>query len=285
MSKCYVCPRQCGVDREKGVGFCRSGSLATVSKTMLHMWEEPPISFKHGSGAVFFSGCPLHCIYCQNNDISFSGEAGKQYSANELAVLFKNLEQSGAENINLVTPTHFVPQIINALEIYKPNIPIVYNSSGYETVETIRSLEKYVDVFLMDFKYSDSALAKKYSSAPDYPEVCKNAIKECLNMRPRIVLKDGKMLRGVIIRHLLLPFCTQNAIGVCDWVGKYAKNAYFSFMSQYTPCIPGLPDQLNRRVTKREYQKVLDYIIESGIENVFVQEFSSASEKYIPKFK
>ncbi|MBQ7288328.1 MAG: radical SAM protein [Clostridia bacterium] len=281
---CSLCPRHCATDRSSKPGFCRAGTQAVVAKIMMHRWEEPCISFKNGSGTIFFSGCSLQCVFCQNREISRGTQIGETYSAEQLADAFKNLEAQGAENINLVTPTHFVPTILNALNLYRPSIPIVYNSSGYETIETLRQLELYIDIYLMDFKYADAFLAQSYSNAADYPEIASAAILECLRQKPVPVLKNGKMLSGVIIRHLLLPMATKNAIQVTDWVAANARNAYFSLMSQFTPCGEHLPKNLQRKVTRREYEKVTNHIFELNLKNVYFQDFRSASTTYIPDF-
>ncbi len=281
---CNLCPHKCEVNRNTNVGFCKAGAQAVVAKTMLHHWEEPCISCKNGSGTIFFSGCSLRCVYCQNQLISRGTNVGKVYSSLELSELFKELEDAGADNINLVTPTHFVPSIIGALDYYKPKIPIVYNSSGYENIETLRLLEPYVDIYLIDFKYCDPVLAKNYSNAENYPEVAKNAISECLRQKPTPIMSGNKMLSGVIIRHLLLPQGTNNAIHIANWVADNARNSYFSLMSQYIPCGDDLPKSLQRKITKREYNKVVNHILDLGIKNVFLQDFESADKCYIPDF-
>lgn len=283
-NKCNLCPRNCAANRYSTFGYCGAGTQPIVAKTMLHAWEEPCISYRNGSGAVFFSGCNLRCIYCQNQAISRNAKVGKSYSASELAELFHSLEEKGAENINLVTPTHFVPAIIDALNIYRPSIPIVYNSSGYETINLLRQLEPYIDIYLMDYKYADPYLAEQYSHARDYPKVAECAIAECLRQKPEPLIEDGKMFSGVIIRHLLLPMATRNAIKVTDWIAANARNAYFSFMCQYTPCGSSLPKPLQRRVTQREYEKVIDHIIELDLKNVYLQDYDSASTEFIPDF-
>lgn len=282
---CYLCPRSCAVNRIDQLGYCGAKNKAVVAKIMLHPWEEPCISCGNGSGAVFFSGCALRCVYCQNQAISRNTQNGKIYSPAALAQVFRQLEACGADNINLVTPTHFVPIIIAALDLYKPSLPIIYNSSGYESVKTLRLLEKYIDIYLMDFKYADAQLAKAYSQAENYPQVAKNAILECLRQKPAAVLSGQKMLSGVIIRHLLLPQATKNAMAICDWVSEHAPQAYFSFMCQYTPCGTELPKALQRKVTRREYDKVTAYILQLGLKNVFFQEFDSANNRYIPNFR
>ncbi len=282
--KCNLCPRKCNVLRDNLKGFCKMPLLPKVARAALHLWEEPIISGNKGSGTVFFSGCSLRCIYCQNYEVS-RGDIGKEISVSRLAEIFKELEEQGAHNINLVSPTHYVHAIIEALKIYRPKIPIVYNSSGYESAETLKLLEDYVDIYLIDFKYTDSAKAKEYSLAPDYPEVVKSAISECYRQKSECVIKDGIMQKGVIVRHLVLPQNTKTAIEVFDWVREKTPNAYFSLMSQYLPFGKALDHKvLGRKITRREYEKVVDYICEFDFPNVFIQERESSSEKFIPLF-
>ena len=282
--KCNLCPRKCNVLRDNLKGFCKMPLLPKVARADLHLWEEPIISGDKGSGTVFFSGCSLRCIYCQNYEVS-RGNIGKEITVSRLAEIFKELEEQGAHNINLVSPTHYVHAIIEALKIYRPKIPIVYNSSGYESTQTLKLLEDYVDIYLIDFKYTDSAKAKEYSLAPDYPEVVKSAISECYRQKPECVIKDGIMQKGVIIRHLVLPQNTKTAIEVFDWVREKTPNAYFSLMSQYLPFGDALNHKvLGRKITRREYEKVVNYICEFNFPNVFIQERESSSEKFIPLF-
>ena len=255
-----------------------------VARADLHFWEEPCISGKNGSGTVFFSGCNLNCAFCQNYGVSHGG-TGKCVSVEELADIFKELEQRGAENINLVTPSHYVYEIIKALDIYRPSIPVVYNSGGYDSAENIAALKGYVDIFLMDFKYLSAERAKRYSGAENYPSVAAAAVKSAYSLQPECGFKNGIMQRGVIVRHLLLPLGTRDAINVFDWVRLNTPGAYFSIMSQYTPFgkIEHLPE-INRKVTAREYNKVLSYICGTDFENVYIQERSSSDTKYIPPF-
>lgn len=284
---CNLCPRRCNTNRtetENLKGFCKMPLRPKVARADLHFWEEPSISGKNGSGTVFFSGCSLSCVYCQNFDISHKCQ-GKEISVEELADIFKQLENRGAHNINLVTPTHYVLSIKKALEIYKPKIPVVYNSSGYERVEALKSLEGLVDIFLLDLKYLSPDRAQRYSGAFDYPEYAKKAILEACRQSPKCEFKDGIMQKGVIIRHLLLPQGTKEAMAVFDWVRENTPDAYFSIMSQYTPC--GNAEnykEINRKVTKREYNKVLEYICSFDFPNVYIQEQTSADKKYIPDF-
>ena len=282
--KCNLCPRKCNVLRDNLKGFCKMPLLPKVARAALHLWEEPIISGNKGSGTVFFSGCSLRCIYCQNYEVS-RGNIGKEITVSRLAEIFKELEEQGAHNINLVSPTHYVHAIIEALKIYRPKIPIVYNSSGYESTQTLKLLEDYVDIYLIDFKYTDSAKAKEYSLAPDYPEVVKSAISECYRQKSECVIKDGILQKGVIVRHLVLPQNTKTAMEVFDWVRENAPQVYFSLMSQYLPFYKALDHKiLNRKITNREYKKVVDYICSFDFPNVFIQERESSNEKFIPSF-
>ena len=258
--------------------------LPKVARADLHFWEEPCISGDKGSGTVFFSGCSLSCVYCQNSEISRDGK-GEVISYERLAEIFKTLEKRGAHNINLVSPTHYVPAIKKALDIYKPKIPIVYNSGGYDSVETLKSLEGYIDIFLMDFKYLSPEMAMLYSKAANYPEIAKSAILEAYRQQENCFIEDGIMKKGVIIRHLLLPQGTKEAMAVYDWVRENTPNVYFSLMSQYLPLGDALNmPPINRKVTTREYEKVLDYISEFNTERIFIQEKSSADKEFIPEF-
>lgn len=285
--KCNLCPRQCNAVRteEKNEnGFCRMPLLPKVARAALHFWEEPCISGKNGSGTVFFSGCSLGCVYCQNEEISHGGE-GKTVTYNRLAEIFRELEAQGAHNINLVTPTHYIPAIINAFEIYRPRIPVVYNGGGYESVEALRLIEPYIDVFLLDFKYFSRDRALLYSGATDYPEIAKQAISFAYSKKEKPSYRDGIMTSGLIIRHLLLPQGTKDAMAVFDWVRVNTPGATFSLMSQYIPCgrAENMPP-INRKITKREYEKVVQYMAQTDFENVFFQERESADIQYIPSF-
>ena len=284
---CNLCPRRCNALRDEHQnigGVCAMPDTPVVARAALHFWEEPCISGTGGSGTVFFSGCPLHCVFCQNSDISAENR-GKAITVNQLADIFKRLENEGAHNINLVTPTHFVDSIIAALDIYKPSIPVVYNSSGYENVETLKRLQGYVDIYFIDFKYSDPDKARLYSHAADYPEVAKAALLEAYRQQSECVFCDGIMQKGVIVRHLLMPGATRDAIAVFDFVRQNTSNAYFSIMSQYLPLYKAkdMP-VINRKVTPREYNKVIDYISDSGFENCYIQERTSADKNFIPDF-
>lgn len=258
--------------------------LPKVARAALHFWEEPCISGKNGSGTVFFSGCNLNCVFCQNYNVSHN-DYGKIISYNRLADIFKELEEKGAHNINLLTPTHFVTAIIEALNIYRPNIPIVYNSSGYDCKETIKALKDYVDIYLMDFKYITNTRSEKYSSAENYPKYAVESILQAYENQPQCLFNDEIMEKGVIIRHLILPQGTNEAIKIFDWVRENTPQAYFSIMSQYTPygAVEDYPE-INRKITKREYEKVLNYILEKDFKNVYAQERTSSKEEYIPPF-
>lgn len=290
--KCTLCPRMCGADRAAGErGFCKMGSTVTAARAGLHYWEEPCISGTAGSGAVFFSGCVMRCVYCQNYGIS-SENMGKEITTQRLCEIFLELQSQGAHNINLVNPTHFVPQIIEALDNARAkglSIPVVYNSGGYERVETLRELSGYVDIYLPDVKYFSEETALKLSSAPHYFETAMAAVEEMVRQTGApIIGEDGIMLRGTIVRHLVLPGQYKDSIEIIRRVGeRFGKNVLFSLMSQYTPfgrvkTDPAL-SRLNRRITTFEYRKALDAVIDAGLEG-FMQEKSSAKEEYTPDF-
>lgn len=288
---CKLCPRECNIDRIAGeTGYCGESNTLRIARAALHMWEEPCISGDTGSGTVFFSGCSLRCVFCQNNSIA-GGAIGKAVSTNRLAEIFLELQQKGACNINLVTATHFVPQIIPAIQSAKSNglsIPIVYNCGGYEKVETLRMLDGLVDIYLPDLKYHSPHLSARYSNAPDYFEKASLAISEMFRQVGRPVFDDatGLMQRGVIVRHLLLPKRLADSKKLLAYLYETYKNDIFvSIMSQYTPMgiFPDMPE-LNRRVFKKEYDALVDYCISLGIENGFIQEGDVASESFIPPF-
>lgn len=292
-ASCNLCPRECGVDRTNGQkGFCLEDDVIYVARAALHMWEEPCISGGNGSGAVFFSGCNLRCIYCQNYEIA-SGRRGKPISVRRLAEIMLELQEKKAANINLVTPDHYVMQAAEAVLLSKAEgltIPIVYNCSGYAKKEVIRNLSGIVDVFLTDFKYMDCELAAKYSSAPDYPEMAKAALEEMVYITPDLIFdEDGMMLKGVIVRHLLLPGHKRNAKDVIRYVYEtYGDSVYLSLMNQYTPmsgieCRAETPE-LCRKVTQREYDAVVDYAIGLGVKNAYIQEGETAKESFVPEF-
>lgn len=288
MSVCNICPRKCNAERplaENGEGFCGLGEAPKIARAALHFWEEPPISGENGSGTVFFSGCNLGCIFCQNKKIS-RGRFGKTVTPERLKEIYNELIEKGAHNINLVTPTHFANAVLESLEP-KLSVPVVYNCGGYESVETLKKFEGKIQIYLPDMKYADNALAKKYSAAPDYFETAKKAIAEMYRQTGKYEIgDDGIMKKGVIIRHLILPGQLENTKRVIDWV----KNTFapgevlFSLMSQFTPVEGCNKDELYRRLTKDEYDEIADYLFESGIEDGFMQELSSAKEEYIPPF-
>ena len=315
MRSCMLCPRKCGVDRTQGEkGVCGQTDELRVARAALHMWEEPCISGSRGSGAVFFSGCALHCVFCQNHAIA-DGAAGKSITVNRLAEIFLELQAQGANNINLVTAGHFTPQVMKALDLAKRQgltLPVIYNTSAYEEAETIRSLEGYVDVYLPDLKYVGPVLSRKYSHASNYFEKAQAAIAEMVRQtgEMKFVLEmetagsrkatmgvaeyqrrseHGEsllMTRGVIVRHLLLPGCTEDSKRVLDYLlDTYGDRIFISIMNQYTPLphVAAYPE-LNRRVTDREYNAVIDYALDRGLENGFIQEGETAEESFIPEF-
>ena len=291
--KCDLCPRKCLVDRKKGEkGICGQTENLKVARAALHFWEEPCISGDAGSGAVFFSGCPLHCVFCQNENIA-NGTVGKEISLERLVDIFLELQEKGANYINLVTPGHFVPQIVKALDQAKKEgltLPVVYNTSSYETVDTIKMLEGYVDIYLPDFKYMSPVLSKKYSHAPDYAEVAKAAIAEMVRQTGKAVFvngdEDNLILRGTIVRHLTLPGCMEDSMQILKYLHEtYGDTIYISIMNQFTPLsnLEKYPE-LNRRITDEEYEALVDYAIDIGIENGFIQEGDTAEESFIPAF-
>ncbi len=262
------------------------GADAVVARAALHFWEEPCISGTRGSGAVFFTGCPLGCVYCQNYSISAEKAVGKRVSPQELSEIFRHLEEQGAHNINLVTPTHFVPAILEALSIRKPSVPIVYNCGGYETVETLKLLEGIVDIYLPDFKYIDPTLGEALSDAPDYPETAKAAILEMFRQTgPAVSDEAGLLQRGTVVRHLILPGHTKNSVAVLEWLAEnLPEGVPVSLMAQYVPCGKAAEHPpLDRRITKREYEKVQSRLFELGLDG-YIQERTSARSEYIPPF-
>lgn len=282
---CNICPRKCNVDRTTTLGFCKTGTNSKISKVMLHHFEEPPISNGNGSGAIFFSSCTLKCVYCQNFNISTCSE-GKEVSTETLASLFEQLESAGANNINLVTPTHYTEQIIEALKIYKPKIPIVWNTSGYESADTIKLIKDYVDIYLTDLKYFSSDLSKKLSLAPNYFEACSNAILEMRKNQPEDVFENGLMKKGIIIRHLCLPNQTKDSEKIIDWIYENLGNkTYLSLMSQYVPMgnAERFPE-INRKIKPVEYKILVNKLNKLEFKNVFLQDFSSASTEFTPDF-
>lgn len=290
MRSCTLCPRMCRVDRTAGEkGFCGMGVAVQGARAALHMWEEPCISGKKGSGAIFFSGCTLKCVFCQNREIA-EGKYGKEISSQRLTEIFLELQGNGAANINLVTAGHFVVPVKEALLRAKEQglaIPVIYNSGGYERVETLRFLEPVVDVWMPDFKYMDGRLAREYSKAEDYPQTAKKALEEMVRQAGECRFdKEGYIQKGVIVRHLILPGHTRDSMEILSYLHKtYGEHIYISVMNQYTP-LPQVKDlePLNRKVTRREYRRVLDFALELGIEQGYFQEGETAKESFIPLF-
>ena len=280
---CKLCPRECGIDRTAGeMGYCRCPDTAMVAKTMLHKWEEPALAGNGGSGAIFFGGCTLGCKYCQNRAIS-GGPVGKPMNSSQLRKVMEDLIAQGAENIDLVTPTQYLPTIRPALSP-KLTVPVVYNCGGYEKVETIASLNGFVDIYLPDMKYADNRLAKALSGCGDYFQVAAKAIKEMVSQVGPAVWNGDKVVRGVIIRHLILPGFVDNSLKVLDWIGEtFAPGEVLvSLMRQYTP-MPGLPAPLNRPITEEEYDSVLSWMFLNDLEG-FTQEETASDTAFIPDF-
>lgn len=287
---CLLCPRKCGINRRTGqTGVCGVSSEIKVARAALHYWEEPCISGKRGSGAVFFSGCSLHCVFCQNREIS-DGKAGKLISKERLSDIFMELADKGANNINLVTPGQYIPDIVWAVNDAKSRgmkLPIIYNTSGYENVTELKLLEGIVDVYLPDFKYMDSTLSARYSRAKDYPSVAKQALSEMVRQQPDVVIDDatGLIQKGVIVRQLLLPGHVNDAKAVLKYLyDTYHDHVYISMMSQFTPIALNDYPEINRTVTRREYERLVDYAIKIGITNAFIQEGNVAKDSFIPAF-
>ena len=286
-TSCSLCGRSCGVNRLIGeCGYCRSSDKIELARAALHHWEEPVISGERGSGTIFFTGCSLGCIYCQNRAISRKS-VGKEVSLTRLSEIMIELENQGAHNINLVTPTHYAPSIIKSVEMARKNnlsVPIVYNTSSYDSAQTIDLLKETVDIYLADFKYWMSGTSLKYSMAADYPTVAKSAIEKMVLQKGSAVIENGLMKSGVIVRILLLPGHLAEAKLITSYLAsEYGNDIYVSLMSQYTP-LGDLPVPLNRRVTASEYDLLCDYAVKKGLKNVFIQEGTSASESFIPEF-
>lgn len=288
IKNCMLCPRECGVTRSSrsGPGFCGMGADAAVARAALHFWEEPCISGTKGSGAVFFTGCSLGCVFCQNYEISAERKTGKILTPRALSDVFRRLVEQGAHNINLVSATHFVPAVLEALSLWKPPVPVVYNCGGYESLSTLRRLEGFVDIYLPDLKYADPALAKRLSGAEDYPQRAQAAILEMVRQTgPAVYDADGILKKGTIVRHLILPGHTRDSIAVLDWLGRnLPKGVPVSLMSQYIPCgrAAAFPE-INRRLTKREIDKVQNHLFSLPLDG-YVQERRSASRNFIPSF-
>lgn len=286
---CRLCPRMCGADRYNSNGFCGMGAEISAARASLHLWEEPCISYKNGAGTVFFSGCNLHCCFCQNNSIS-NEYSGKIISVEKLSDIFLSLQDKGADNIELVTPTHFVPQIINALDLvkHKLNIPVIYNSSGYELEKTIDMLNGYIEVYMPDIKYYSAEISERYSHAPDYFQFASKAILKMIDQVGKLQYNsDGGLIRGTIIRHLILPNQRHDSMKIMDWTveNTSSDSVLVSIMNQYTPFdfISDTYSEIKRKVTKMEYRSVVDHAASLGL-NGFIQEKSSASIEYVPDF-
>ena len=287
--KCSLCPRMCNVDREVTTGYCGVKDTLRVARAALHFWEEPCISGEEGSGAVFFTGCNLRCVFCQNFQIA-RAEQGKEITVERLSEIFLELQEQKANNINLVTATHYVPQVVESLKMAKErglHIPVVYNCGGYETVETLKLLEGLVDIYLPDFKYVDNNRAKRYSRAEDYPETAKKALEEMVRQQPEAEFDErGIMKKGVIVRHLMLPGGIKDSKAVVKYLYEtYGNQIFISLMNQYTP-LPHVADypEIDRKLKKFEYDRLVDYAISLGVENGFIQEGETAEESFIPAF-
>lgn len=282
---CNQCPRRCNVDRENALGYCKAPNAYKLARASLHFWEEPCISGKSGSGAVFFSGCNLGCVFCQNYEISHKCK-GVEVSEERLIRIFEHLVDEGANNINLVNPTHYAVQLAHTLKKYKPPVPVVYNTSGYDSVDTLKLLDGLVDIYLPDFKYMRNDKALRYSRAEDYPQFAMPALMEMKRQVGNDVFdENGIMKRGMIIRHLVLPGNTNSAIQALDYLAENFGDTYISVMAQYVPCTDlSEYKEINRKITKREYDKVVNHILELGLEKVFLQKLESATEDYIPDF-
>jgi len=284
LNNCKLCPVECGADRIHSVGACGVGGLR-IAKYYLHPFEEPCISFKKGSGTIFFSGCNLRCAFCQNYEVS-RAKRGKELTPAELADIFKELEDMGAENISLVTPTHFNAHLVRAFELYKPKVPVVYNTGGYEKIDALERIDPYIDIYLPDMKFYSPALSKRYLGKENYFEVASRAIEFMANAKPLVMTDEGKMLSGCIVRHLVMPLCASDTKSVIKWFARtLPKTAYLSLMSQYTPFgkIEGMPE-LSRPITAREYETAVQTAFDLEIKNIFLQERDSSGKSYIPKW-
>ena len=284
LENCILCPVECGANRLTGVGACGASGLR-IAKYYLHPFEEPCISFKNGSGTIFFSGCNLRCAFCQNYEVS-RAKRGKEITPQELADIFKELEDMGAENVSLVTPSHLTSYLVRAFEIYRPKIPVVYNTSSYEKIETLQCIDPYVDIYLPDMKFYAPALSKRYLGKEDYFDVASQAISFMSNAKPLRMTEEGKMLSGCIVRHLVMPLCTGDSKTLLKWFAReLPKDTHLSLMSQYTPFgkIDGMPE-LSRSITPREYNAVVNEAMSLGIENLFLQERDSSGKTYIPQW-
>ncbi len=284
LENCKLCPVECGANRLQGVGACGVSALR-IAKYYLHPFEEPCISFEKGSGTIFFSGCNLRCAFCQNFEVS-RAKRGKEITPAQLADIFKELEDMGAENISLVTPSHFNAHLVAAFEIYQPKIPVVYNTGGYEKIDALKRVDPFVDIYLPDLKFYSPALSKRYLGKEDYFDVASEALSFMANAKPLKMTPEGKMLSGCIVRHLVMPLCASDSKAIVKWFARsLPESTYLSLMSQYTPFgdIAGLPE-LSRKVTAREYDGVVQTALDLGIERLFLQDRASGNEKYIPSW-
>ena len=282
---CTLCPRRCGVDRSRAVGYCGASDVALVARAELHFWEEPYLTANGASGAVFFSGCNLKCVFCQNQKISLTAN-GERTSAAALADIFRRLEDEGADNIDLITPTPYVPTIKEALDLYRPALPVIYNSGGYESVETIRSLRGYIDVYLPDYKYYDNDLAKRYSGAADYREICEASLLEMRGQVADETDENGTLKKGLAIRHLVLPTHAKDSIRVLDRIKSlFGRDIHLSVMGQYVPCgdLARFPE-MQSPLKSLEYKAVIAHALALGFENAFCQEEGAADRDFIPAF-
>lgn len=280
---CNLCPNDCNIDRTYYKGFCGTDDKVRIAKFYLHKFEEPLISGKNGSGTIFFSGCSLKCVFCQNYEVS-RALRGKEFSVKELSDIFRELEKAGAHNINLVNPTHYSDKIIEALKIYKPSIPIVYNTHGYEKIDVLEKINGYIDIYLPDMKYCSKKVSERYTGKKDYFRVASRAL-EFMAEKPFLVGADGMLKSGTIVRHLVLPQNLSDSRKILDWFRGIKDKAYINVMSQYTPFgnIDNFPE-LQRKLSRREYEKIIDYALSLGIENMFWQKQDSADECYIPEW-
>ncbi len=284
LKNCTLCPVSCGADRTAGAGACGVSGLR-VAKYYLHPFEEPCISFQKGSGTIFFSGCNLRCAFCQNYEVS-RAERGKEITPAQLADIFKELEDMGAENVSLVTPSHLVAYLLPAFALYKPKIPVVYNTGSYEKIDTLKRIDPYVDIYLPDMKFYSPALSKRYLGKEDYFDVAAEALEFMANTKPLSMTAEGKMLSGCIVRHLVMPLCSGDSKSLIKWFAStLPKDTYLSLMSQYTPFgkIEGYPE-LSRPITAREYDAATQTAFDLGIKNLFLQERNSSTQAYIPQW-
>lgn len=285
ISKCTLCPNNCFVDRNKSVGVCGVGANPKIARIGLHYFEEPFISGSNGSGTIFFSGCSLKCVFCQNYEIS-SLNKGKPYSITEIIDGIKELEKLGANNINFVTPTHYAHIVYEVLKGYKPSIPVIYNSSGYESVDTLKSLEGLIDVYLPDFKYFNDDIAKRYSRVNNYRLIASKAIEEMYRQQPKVVIENGLIKKGVVVRHLVLPDNTDDSMNVINYLySTYGDNIWLSVMNQYTPQPTFTQPPLNRCLKKIEYTRIVALLNRLNVSNCFIQEGDASGNIYVPKFE